>query len=88
MTRTPVESTDVVSIGFEEVAEGPTMGLSFSPVGMMEVEFQTGAIYLYFGIPRSLYEEFLNSPSKGQFANYVIKRGPFQYQKIRNEGRH
>lgn len=78
MVRVPVESTDVKSIGWE-----PIPG-AIEPIGVMEVEFYRPAssIYMYFEVPRAFFEEFLNAPSKGKFANFVLKRSKFPYQKI------
>lgn len=44
----------------------------------LEVEFQTGAIYQYFGVPQNIYDQLMHAPSKGQFINAYIKNAyPF-----------
>ena len=39
----------------------------------MDVRFQNGYSYSYFGVPVSVFEEFLSSGSKGGFLNSAIK---------------
>lgn len=73
MVRQPVTSTDVKSVGYEETEPGK---------GLMEIEFRTGSIYLYHDVPATLYAEFMQAPSKGQFVNYVIKRSRLAYERV------
>lgn len=40
---------------------------------IMFVRFTNGYEYAYPGVPVSVFEEFLNAPSKGKFLNAVIK---------------
>ena len=40
---------------------------------VMDVRFQNGYSYSYFGVPVSVFEEFLSSGSKGGFLNSAIK---------------
>lgn len=70
MVRIPVESTDVVSIGYEEDTR------------TMEVQFQTGAVYVYYEVPQDFFEQFLTAPSKGKFVNYVLKRSSYAYDRV------
>jgi lysyl-tRNA synthetase class 2 len=37
------------------------------------VIFQETGAYTYFDVPRPVYEEFLDAPSKGQFFNEKIR---------------
>lgn len=70
MDRNPVESSDVVSVGYDEDEM------------LMEVEFQTGSIYLYFDVSRDFYDQFMRAESKGQFVNYIIKRSGLAYERV------
>lgn len=70
MERTPVSSSDIASIGYDE------------DLKMMEVEFHSGSIYLYYDVPESFFEDFMASPSKGQFMNLVVKRSGLAYERI------
>jgi hypothetical protein len=48
----------------------------------LDVEFRHGARYRYAGIPRSVYDELLEAPSKGEFFNERI-RGSYWFKRIR-----
>ncbi len=37
------------------------------------VEFRSGSIYVYYGVPKQLYNELLDANSKGIFLNRNIK---------------
>jgi hypothetical protein len=44
----------------------------------LAVRFRGGNAYLYVGVPKRLYDEFMAAPSRGQFLNTRIKpRYPF-----------
>lgn len=40
---------------------------------VLEVEFQSGAIYRYFGVPKSEWKSFREASSKGKYLNERIK---------------
>lgn len=61
MERTPVNSTNVATAGYDSV----TMTL--------EVEFLNGNVYQYFDVPEVIFQEFKNAPSPGQYLNANIK---------------
>jgi hypothetical protein len=61
MNRTPVSSSSIVSIGYDP----GTLTL--------EVEFTGGSVYQYFGVPETVYQEFIRASSKGQFLHANIK---------------
>lgn len=66
MDRTLVQSSNVLSLGYDEATN------------TLEVEFAKGAIYQYFGVPLNIYEQLMQAPSKGQFINTYIKNAyPF-----------
>ena len=66
MNRTPVTSSNIVSVGHE----GTTL----------EVEFKTG-VYRYTGVIRALFEDLMASDSKGKFIIAHVK-GHFPYEKV------
>lgn len=59
MTRRPVSSANIASLGWED--------------GVMEVEFRSGHIYEYAQVPEGVYQEALGASSVGKFvaANVV-----------------
>ncbi len=55
MNRTPVRSSNIRSIGYE--VETRTL----------EVEFHSGGVYQYSGVPETVFQGFMRSASKGSF---------------------
>jgi|GraSoiStandDraft_43_1057313.scaffolds.fasta_scaffold663663_2 hypothetical protein len=51
---------------------------------LLELEFTSGAIYRYFGVPAETYGALLRAQSKGTYFNQHI-RNRFAYAKIRPE---
>jgi hypothetical protein len=49
--------------------------------GILQLEFRSGAIYCYFGVPAAVHQALLRAPSKGQYFNRVI-RGHFSYAPV------
>ena len=70
MHRQPVNSSNICSIGYD------------SQAAVLEVEFNSGAVYRYFDVPDNLYQRFLDASSYGQFLNDYIKYN-YRYQKVR-----
>ncbi len=60
MDRIHVQSSNIVSIGYDEKSE------------VLEIEFSNG-IYQYFDVPQDAYEDFINAPSVGNFFQKNIK---------------
>jgi len=58
MNHTPVSSSNVKSIGYEN--------------GILEVIFHNGLAYRY-DVPESVYREFMSAPSKGRFVSSRLK---------------
>lgn len=69
MNRTPVSSSSVASVGYD--AKNLTL----------EVEFNDGAVYLYFDVPETMYQELVQASSVGQYLNANI-RNQYRYMKI------
>lgn len=61
MERTPVSSSNIAAIGYD--ADSQTL----------EVEFTSGAVYSYSGVPSNEYEGFMGSDSKGKYLHANIK---------------
>jgi hypothetical protein len=61
----PVESSNIKAVGFDP--NGRTL----------RVEFNSGSQYDYEDVPPTVYQEFIESPSKGRFFAQNIK-GHFQ----------
>ena len=69
MNRSPVASSNVSSIGYDTVTE------------TLEVEFLSGRVYQYYGVPDRLHEQIMHAASKGKFLNYYIKSS-YPYSRV------
>ena len=69
MTRTPVTSRNVATVGYDP----NTMTL--------EVEFRKGSVYQYFDVPETVYQELMSASSVGKYLNQFIK-GSYRYVQI------
>lgn len=69
MVRTPVDSSNISSIGYDEDSQ------------TLEIEFHSGAVYQYFDVPSLVYQEMMEAASKGQFLAQHIK-GNYRYVKV------
>tara|TARA_R110000782_G_scaffold102483_5_gene189520 strand:- start:21396 stop:21605 length:210 start_codon:yes stop_codon:yes gene_type:complete len=66
MERTQVTSTNIQAIGYD--ADSQTL----------EVEFKSGPVYQYTGVPQGEYDAIMAAGSKGTFLHTNIKdRYPF-----------
>lgn len=68
MERTDVVSSNISSIGWEK--------------GILEVEFESGRIYLYENVSEEIYKDLLDSVSVGEEFNQTIK-GRYRFERIK-----
>lgn len=61
MDRMRVRSSVIASLGYAPEDEA------------LHVEFHTGRLYTYFGIPQDVYDSLLASPSLGSYFNQNIR---------------
>ncbi len=61
MRRVPVESSAVVSIGYD------------TATNELEVEYAGGGVYRYYGVPASRVEQLLTAASIGRYVTEHIK---------------
>jgi len=59
MNRIRVQSSNLYSVGYE--------------AGILEIEFNSGGIYQYAGVPENIYLSLLNASSHGKFFHRYIK---------------
>jgi KTSC domain len=69
MNVTAVESSTLATIAYDRTRE------------LLELEFNSHAIYRYWGVPTSVHVALLRAPSKGSYFNQAI-RGKFPYNRI------
>lgn len=60
MERVPLASRAVASACYDDASQ------------TLELEFATGRVYRYDGVPRSVYEWLLRAPSKGTYVSRII----------------
>ena len=70
MERIPVDSTNVASVGYDVASS------------TLEIEFNSGAIYQYSGVPEYEYTGLLNASSKGSYLNQHIKKAGYPYTRV------
>ena len=71
MERTPVVSSNLAAVGHDIVRN------------ILEVEFRTGSIYRYFGVPRSVYDGLMAAASHGSYFDAHVKKAGYRYEKVR-----
>jgi len=69
MERTPVTSTNIQSIGYDSNSQ------------TLEVEFNSGTVYQYAGVPQDEYDGLMTAGSKGTYLNARIK-GRYPYARL------
>jgi KTSC domain-containing protein len=52
---------------------------------ILEIEFDSGSVYQYLGVPARIYEELLAADSKGQYFNSEI-RDVYPYVQVSRSG--
>ena len=70
MDRIPVQSSNLASVGYD------------SSISMLEIEFNNGGIYQYYGVPQEIYEGLMNAGSKGTYFHQNIKMAGYPYTKV------
>lgn len=69
MDRYQVASTNIAAIGYDFTTQ------------TLEVEFLSGWVYQYYGVPENLYQQIMQTSSKGQFLNQYIKNA-YPYSRV------
>jgi len=70
MERTPVQSTNLASVGYD------------SANMILEIEFLKGGIYQYFNVPSHIHEGLMAAGSKGIYFDQNIKKAGYQCNKV------
>ncbi len=70
MRRIPVDSTDLVAIGYDPKTR------------VLEVEFKEGRIYQYLDVAPDIYVRFMRTDSYGQYF-YAFISGHYRYERIK-----
>jgi hypothetical protein len=70
MERTPVSSSIIRSVGYDHA--------SF----ILEIQFRSGKVYQYRGIPHGIYVELMSAGSKGSYFDAHIRNAGYDYQRL------
>lgn len=73
MKTTPVESSTLETVGYDEGCE------------LLQLEFHSRAVYCYFAVPAAVHAALLTATSKGSFFNQTI-RGRYRFVRIGPRG--
>jgi hypothetical protein len=73
MLREPVDSSTMKSVGYEAASR------------ILEIEFDSGAVYQYLGVPARIHEQLLEAESKGRYFNSEI-RDVYPYVQVSRSG--
>ena len=69
MVRQYVVSSSIRSVGFDPGSN------------VLEIEFCTGGVYQFHGVPESMYDDFVSAPSIAKYYQHVIKES-FDPQRV------
>lgn len=69
MNRQFVQSSNLASVGYN------------SQAAVLEIEFNSGSVYQYYGVPKATYEGLMSANSHGRFFHAYI-RDVYPYQRI------
>lgn len=72
MQRLPVESSDIVSVGYDQTSR------------VLEVEFRGSRVYQYLEVTPDIYENFMKAQSYGVFF-YGSINGRYRYRKVEKD---
>lgn len=70
MERTSVVSRNISSVGYDPESQ------------TLEIEFNKGGVYQYFGVPEHEYEALMGADSKGKYFSANIKSGGYSFAKL------
>ena len=71
MDRRAVNSSEISTIGYDPSSL------------VLEVEFKTGGVYQYRGVPANVYSGLMNAPSHGTYFNQYVKKAGYAYTRVR-----
>lgn len=74
MNRSPVTSSNILSIGFDAAS------------GILEVEFRHGGVYQYYGVPAAVHDALMATDRAGQsvgkYFDVYVKKAGYSYVEL------
>ena len=72
--RTPLSKEEIESMEREMLSSSNVVSIGYEPTtSTLEVEFKGGELYQYYNVPEPIYQQFMESDSKGKFLHAYIK---------------
>lgn len=71
MNRIPITSSDLANVGYDATTR------------VLEVEFRTGSVYEYHGVPANVHSGLMSAASHGKYFNEYIKKAGYVYVRLR-----
>lgn len=71
MQRESVSSSNLRSVGYDPSTE------------MLEIEFHSGGVYQYSGVPAAVYNGLMAASSHGSYFDINVKKAGYHYRKVR-----
>lgn len=69
MQRQSVQSSDLRSVGYDAATQ------------TLEIEFNSGGVYQYYGVPAAIYQGLMGAASHGQYFHAHIKNS-YRYSRV------
>jgi len=70
MDRQSVNSSNLRSVGYDEEES------------VLEIEFQAGPVYRYYGVSGSIYRALMFAGSKGKYFDSHIRKRNYRYRQV------
>lgn len=70
MKRVAVQSTNLASVGYDPAT------------ATLEIEFRSGGVYQYNGVPKEVHAGLLNATSKGSYFHRNIRTASYPYKRV------
>ncbi len=70
MTRVPVTSSNIRSVGYDESTK------------TLEIEFNSGGVYQYFDVPSTIHAGLIAASSVGSYFDVNVKKAGYRYMRV------
>lgn len=70
MERIPVSSSNLASVGYD------------ASNAVLEIEFNHGGVYQYFGVSEEIYHGLMSAGSHGSYFDQFVKKAGYSYSKV------
>ena len=71
MVREQVSSSNLASVGYDAATQ------------ILEIEFHSGSVYQYSGVPAAIYKGLMAASSHGSYFSQFIRNGGYGDRRVR-----